>query len=151
MIRVHVALVFAAMLLWVGPAKAALGGDASSVLSDGTALSGVLHTTAMKSYDIDEIDAAGDVRVREFVSRNGTVFALSWSGSVPPDLQQLLGQSFRAYSAALAGIVHSGLHRSVRVALPELVVESSGHLRAYSGRAYLPAMMPIGVSLGDVR
>jgi hypothetical protein len=39
----------------------------------------------------------------------------------------------------------------VRVATAALVVESSGHLRAYSGRAYLPAEIPTGVPITDIR
>lgn len=139
------------MLFWVAPAKAALGGDTASVLSDGVALQGAVRTTSLTGYDIGEIDAAGDLRVREFVGRDGTVFALSWSGPVPPNLDRLLGQSFGAYATVLAGMSHPGLRRSVRVVLPQLVVESGGHLRAYTGRAYLPALIPAGVSLGDIR
>jgi len=76
---------------------------------------------------------------------------VSWAGPVVPDLRQLLGAQFAAYSAALAARDHIGLHRAVRVATSDLVVESDGHLRAYVGRAYLPAMIPIGVSAADLR
>jgi hypothetical protein len=151
MLRVADCLVLVAMLFWVAPAKAALGADPASVLSDGAALQAEVRTTKLMTYDIGEIDAAGNLRVREFVGRDGTVFAVSWSGSVPPNLQRLLGRSFSAYAAVLAGMSHPGLRRSVRVALPELVVESGGHLRAYSGRAYLPALIPAGVPLADLR
>jgi hypothetical protein len=54
------------------------------------------------------------------------------------------------YATALAALNHPGLHRSLRVALPELIVESGGHLRAYAGRAYLPALVPAGVPAADL-
>jgi hypothetical protein len=38
----------------------------------------------------------------------------------------------------------------LRVALPGLIVESGGHLRAYAGRAYLPALVPAGVPAADL-
>jgi Protein of unknown function (DUF2844) len=31
------------------------------------------------------------------------------------------------------------------------VVESDGHMRAFSGRAYLPALIPAGTSAADLR
>jgi hypothetical protein len=151
MLRALVVLIVGAVPFWAAAAKASLGGDAASVLSDSTALRGVLRTTGLTAYDIHDIDAGTDLRVREFVRRDGTVFALSWSGTVPPDLPRLLGASFEAYAAALAAINHPGVHRSVRVALPGLVVESGGHLRAYSGRAYLPALIPAGIRAVDLR
>jgi hypothetical protein len=151
MLRELVVVLGGAMLFWAGAASAALGGDAASVSSDGEALRGVLRTTGLIAYDIHQIDAASELRVREFVRRDGMVFALSWSGPVPPDLSRLLGASFDAYTAALAAIKHPGGHHSLRIALPGLVVESGGHLRAYRGRAYLPALIPAGVGADDIR
>lgn len=91
------------------------------------------------------------MRVREFLNQDGAVFAVSWSGPVLPDLQQLLGPHFAEYSSALAALAHPGLQRSVRVASSGLVVESGGHMRAYAGRAYLPARIPSGVSVAELR
>jgi Protein of unknown function (DUF2844) len=139
------------MLVWSGSVSAHLGSDLSSVQADSIVLHGVVRTTALVDYDVHEIDAAAGLTVREFVTRGGTVFALSWAGPVPPDLQLLLGNYFGAYAAGLAALKSPGRNRSVRIALADLIVESSGHLRAYSGRAYLPALMPAGVSIADLR
>jgi hypothetical protein len=151
MLRGLLLLVVGVVSFWPRAATASLGGDAASVLSDGEVLHGAVHTTGRVTYEVDEIVAGAGLRVREFVTRDGTVFALSWSGPVPPDLQPLLGPSFSAYSAALAGIPHPGLRRSVRIALPGLIVESGGHLRAYAGRAYLPALIPAEIRVSDIR
>ena len=43
------------------------------------------------------------------------------------------------------------LRRALRLALPDLVIESGGHMRAYRGRAYLPARVPDGVSTADLK
>ncbi len=135
---------------WTDTARAALGAGAASVAVDGAELHGTVHTYSRQFYDVDEIAADG-MRVRQYLNRDGVVFALSWAGPVLPNLQRLLGTHFEAYTAALAALNRPGLHRSVRVALPGLVVESGGHLRAYAGRAYLPALIPDGVSAAELR
>ena len=132
-------------------AHAGLGEGAGSVMADAGALHGVTDTLTLTQYDRIEITAASGLRVREYVTRDGTVFAVAWKGPVIPDLSRLLGPTFKAYSAALAALDHPGLHRSVRVASPTLIVESGGHLRAYAGRAYLPARVPAGVPAADLR
>jgi hypothetical protein len=132
------------------PARAALGGDAATVAADAAALHGVLHSTLLQQYDIREITSDNGMRVREFQDRGGVVFAVVWSGPAPPDLQKLLGTSYGAYATAVA-TDHSGLQRTRRVATADLVVESGGHMRAYSGRAYLPASLPAGMSATIIR
>jgi hypothetical protein len=91
------------------------------------------------------------VHVREFMTPDGVVFAVAWDGPVPPDLRSLLGTSFAAYARALAALNHPGLQRSLRIASPDLVVETAGHLRAYRGRAYLPALIPDGTPTEALR
>jgi hypothetical protein len=137
--------------LWTGPACAGLGGDAASVLADGSELHGVVSSTSLPQYDVEEINADTGMRVREYVNRDGVVFAVSWAGPGLPDLQRLLGTHYVEYTTALAALTRPGLHRSVRTMSPELVVESEGHLRAYAGRAYLRALIPAGMSLADLR
>jgi hypothetical protein len=137
--------------LCAGPARAALGGDAAGVLTDAAELRGVVNSEIRQQFDIQEIDADSGMRVREFLNHSGVVFAVSWSGPVLPNMQQLLGAHYAEYSIALAALSHPGLRRSLRVASSEVVVEAGGHLRAYAGRAYLPALIPAGVSVADLR
>jgi hypothetical protein len=134
-----------------GSAHAALGGDAASVRSDTDEMHGVAHSTLLQYYDVHEITTDSGMRVREFLTRNGIVFAVTWSGPAMPDLQRLLGTNFAVYTKALTELNQSGLHRSLRIASSELVVESGGHLRAYVGRAYLPALIPAGTPTSDLR
>ena len=140
-----------ALLACCGPAGAFLGGDSATVELEARSMQGVLQTSAYLDYDVHQIAAAAGQTVREYVSRQGIVFAVTWSGPVPPDLEQLMGAHFTAYSARLAALPHAGLNRSLRIELPDLVVESSGHLRAYSGRAYLPSLLPAGVRIQEIR
>jgi hypothetical protein len=136
---------------YVAPACAALGGDAASVASDAVALHGVVQAIPLQQYDIHEITSDNGMRLREFLSRSGVVFAVTWSGPAMPDLQKLLGGSYPTYTAAVAAEGHRGLKRSLRIATPNLVVESGGHMRAFSGRAYLPALIPSGTPMTDLR
>jgi hypothetical protein len=156
MIRCFVrgALLFA--LLGISPmsvqsARASLGGDAASVRSDANQLQGVVQSTLLQQYEIQEITTDSGMRVREFLNRDGSVFAVSWSGPVMPDLQRLLGENFESFAKGVAALQHPGLKRALRIASSELVVESGGHLRAYTGRAYLPALIPTGTSIADLR
>jgi hypothetical protein len=135
----------------VAPVRAALGGDTASVASDADALHGVIHSTPLQQYDIQEITSDNGMRLREFQNRSGVVFAIVWSGPAMPDLQKLLGASYQTYTTALAAASHSTLKRPLRIATSDLVVESEGHMRAYSGRAYLPALIPAGTSPADLR
>jgi hypothetical protein len=132
-------------------AHAALGGDAASVVADADGLHGTADTTFLAQYDIQEITDDNGMRVREFLTKAGVVFAVAWNGPVVPDLQRLLGASFDTYIQSLSALKDPGTHRSLRIATSELVVEAGGHMRAYTGRAYLPRSIPDGVSAADLR
>lgn len=137
--------------LCVVSVHASLGSDAASVAADKARLHGAVSSETRERYDIYEIATADGTRVREYLNRAGIVFGVAWTGPVLPDLQQLFGTHYPQYTTALAALDHPGLHRSLRIASGELVVEAGGHLRAYTGRAYLPALIPEGVSTGDLR
>ncbi len=132
------------------PAHAALGGDAASVAADARGLGGAVSVTPMQTYELREIICADGLRVREFLDRAGSVFAVAWSGPVLPDLRQLLGSDYGAYRRAIAALDRPGLKRELRVVLPDAVVELGGHLRAYAGRAYRPAAIPAGITVADL-
>jgi hypothetical protein len=144
-------LVFGAIALPAERAHAALGGDAASVVADTAEMHGVAHATLLQQYEIQEITNDGGLRVREFLNRNGVVFAVTWNGPVVPDLRTLLGTSFDSYVVQLSALRHPGTHRSLRLASSALVVESGGHMRAYSGRAYLPLLLPAAASPANLR
>jgi hypothetical protein len=144
-------LALSAAALWGSPCRAALGGDAASVALDRSALHGDLSATLVPHVRIQEITNIDGMRVREYLDGRGMVFAVTWSGPAIPDLRQLLGVYFDEYQAALRNLKPAGLHRSIRVAGPSVEVELSGHMRAYSGRAYLTAQVPAQISMGDLR
>ena len=146
-----VLLASGAALLCGGTCRAALGGDAASVAADQSALRGELSSTETPRYGIREISTAAGMRVREFADAGGVIFAVAWSGPAPPDLRQLLGDYYNEYAAALLKRKPLGIHRSVLVAAQSVNVELAGHMRAYSGRAYLAARIPAGVTIEEIR
>jgi hypothetical protein len=147
----HYPFVLAALgSLWVGEARACLGGDLTSVLDDAVAMRGAVQTSPLQQSEIQEIVSDNGMRVREFLNPQGIVFAVTWAGPAAPDLQRLLGNQFAVYTTALTTRTRLGLQRSVRVATSVLVVESDGHLRHFTGRAYLPALLPSGLSMAEI-
>jgi Protein of unknown function (DUF2844) len=132
----------------VGPAFASLGGDAGSVQSDGLYMKSAVRVTPATGYAIHEMQSPGTT-LREFVGADGKVFAVSWNGPGNPDLRQVLGTYYAHYEAGLAATPHS--HRQVTISQADLVFQNSGRQRAFSGRAWVPAMLPQNFSVDDIK
>jgi hypothetical protein len=131
-------------------ARAALGEAESSVQTDVVALQASIKSSEDRTvYRLHEIQLPSGTLLREFVSPDGKVFAVAWNGPHMPDLRQAFGQYFNSFVAG-AKLSH-GDHTHLQIQQSDLVVEIRGHMRAYSGRAYLPAAIPSGVDLGDLR
>jgi hypothetical protein len=129
-------------------ANATLGADAASVSADAAALSGSIR--AESGTSVFTVDVDNGIHVREWLDAAGLVYAVSWSGPAQPNLSQLLGPYYSQFEAAATALPTPGRHRVVRVQAADLVVETEGYLRAYSGRAYLTAHVPAGVSLAGI-
>lgn len=131
------------------PAAGELGGNIATIQADQEHMKGARQVTNMAAYSIHEIKAATGTKVREFVSPSGTVFAVAWDGPSTPDLRQLLGQYFDRFSQAIQN-KRPG-RAPVSIQQSDLVVEAGGHMRSFTGRAYLPQMMPQGVEAAAIR
>jgi hypothetical protein len=140
---------FGALLLQA-PALAHLGGDADSVSTDRTVLRAELRSTPMQLYKLHEISTASGTLVREYETAQGTVFAVTWQGPLPPDLRQLFGNYYQQYQSAAAAQPRAGMHRQLSIAQPDLVVQATGRLHAFRGRAYVPSLVPAGVAVADL-
>ena len=125
---------------------AVLGEAASSVETDRLALAGQLKMIPAQRYTIQEITTS-DLTVREYVSGD-TVFAVAWRGRRPPNLVSLLGAYFQEYQEASAAAASTGplRRKGTRIQAPHVVVETGGHARDVRGRAYLPSLLPPGVT-----
>ena len=130
-------------------ARAALGGDVASVLSDSEDLKATHSITPFVAYDLHESDATHGMRLREYVDRGGTVFAVTWHGPRAPDLNKLLGAHAAAYHAAVHPRVAN--HHLVSVDDAGLVVTVLRLPRGWSGAALLPTAVPAGVGRDEIR
>ncbi len=149
-----VALAFA-VALWPCVASATLGEPEASVQTDGAKFNASIKITEHPSYRVHEVQLPSGTLLKEFVGADGKVFAVVWSGPRVPDLRQSMGRYFDEYAAAAAAdaagkTTHSDRNH-LQIHTSNLVVQSSGHMRALSGRAYLTQAVPSGVSLGDLR
>lgn len=131
--------------------EATLGERADSIEMDREALSGVRHpVTVGNGYTVQEVESVGTT-VREYVSPDGVVFGIAWNGLVYPDLSILLGSYDGEYREALSQVPRSpGNRRSLQVQTPRIVVEKWGHMRDLRGRAYVPSLVPYGVSVDEI-
>lgn len=140
-------------MLVCGYADAALGGAPShfgatparltarslAAATAGTPAAWTVSTTTLDSGTV----------VREYVNPAGAVFAVSWNGPFLPDLRTLLGQHFATMTGAAAQRPKAG-HSQLAVERPDVVIISNGHMRAFSGRAWIPGELPAGFSPDNI-
>jgi len=127
---------------------AALGGDVSSVEADQAHMRAQRKVTQTNAYSVHEMQAESGTVVREFVSPEGKVFGVSFAGPTRPDLKQLLGSYYDEY--AQNAPTKRSFH-PVTIETPNMVVQFGGHVRALTGRAYVPGMVPQGVRIEEIR
>lgn len=137
--------------LTLSPAAfAALGGHVESVAADKTQLRAQLRAAPSNGYSVHTLQTSSGINVREYVSAQGTVFAVAWDGPNLPDLTQLLGDYFPAFNAAMVERRQQGIRGPVSLRQDDLVVESRGHMRAFFGRAFVPSLLPPQVSIEEI-
>lgn len=143
-------LLIFALLGITSPAWAALGDNSASVQKDSAHMNGTLRSIPNTHYMVQEIRTSNGQTIREYVSPGGSVFAVAWEGPTTPDLQQLLGSYFEQFRQAAEQQQHQA-RGPLMIDTSNLVVQQSGHLRAFRGRAYLPTALPNGVQSSEIR
>jgi hypothetical protein len=128
-------------------ARAALGEAESTVTADAQQLKGSIKSTSRLNYQVHEIELPSGTVLREYAA-GGNVFAVTWKGPSMPDLRQALGRYFDVYVGALK-VKRAGRGQS-SIQQAGLVVQSGGHMRAFSGRAYVLQGVPSGTSMDEV-
>ena len=144
------ALVLVAVLAAAAiPGWAVLGGSPESVAADQLRLQAKRSVVETQEYTLHVLSQGDGTLIREYVTPSGKVFGVSWSGPTIPDLSQLLG----TYNAEFQNGAHTkiGHRRTAAMHDSDLVVESSGHMRAFYGRAYLQSLLPAGVTQDVVK
>ena len=128
---------------------AELGGTVSTIANDQARMLASRRVEAGSAFSRHVITTPAGVQVTEFVAPSGTVFAVTWAGPTKPDLEQILGGSFEAFRGA--ALAQTNPRRAFSLQQSDLVIRSSGHMRAFSGMAYLPQQIPAGVTVQDIR
>jgi hypothetical protein len=143
----------AAVTIWVSlfplSAWATLGRDVTSVKDDSARMKAALRVNHNASFMVHELTMPTGTVVREYVSPAGKVFGVAWRGPYLPDFRQLLGDYF-------APVMQTPRNQRqgrgpLEVRQPNVVFQSGGHMRAFFGRAYVPGMLPKGVSADVVQ
>ena len=108
-------------------------------------------TRVMAGYTIQENLLDNGTRVQEFVTPTGVVFAVAWRGPVLPDLKALLGDYLSIFQRHTDSARQAGLRGGpVNLVQAGLVLRSSGRMGDFSGHAYVPALVPVGVNIHDL-
>ena len=133
--------------------SAVLGGDEASVQADQKHMRARLQIKPSQDYTVHEMTEQAGTIVKEYISPEGKVFAVVWHGPFIPDLRQLFGDYFEQYSQAIKArsINLPRIRGPLYIQEPGLVVQTGGHMRAYFGIAYIPELVPQGVSIKDLQ
>ncbi len=93
--------------------------------------------------------------IREYVSPQGLVFAVTWHTRFKPRFDTLLGRYHPRYaaaaSAARARPGRPGIQRQATLQADDVTVQSSGFLNAFAGRAWVPSLVPTGFDMSSLR
>jgi hypothetical protein len=137
------------LMMGVLPAWAALGEYEGSVSLDQQVLRGDLREEVHTGYKLHQIVTPQGALIREYVSPEGKVFAISWHAHFIPSMQQLLGSYFpRVQQAAQARVQRGG---PLVIQTGDFVFFSSGRMMDFYGVAYVPGLLPKNLTAEVVR
>jgi hypothetical protein len=143
----------AAALLVPGLAFATLG-EPLAAAQTGSQRLGVARAASFDaSTQVHTATYADGSTIRQYVGADGRVYAVAWNSRAKPRLDDLLGAHFPTYAEAGRGAMQqrAGVMHHAVVQKGDLVVESSAHLNAHVGRAYLRSRLPAGTPLDALR
>jgi hypothetical protein len=126
-----------AFALLTTTAHAELGGTVEPGYGEPSALAGA-NQVMQRQLD--------GVTVRQYANSAGRVIGVAWQGPLLPDFQRLLGVHYTAYAEA-----QRLQSRRISIQTSALVLDAGGMMRSYSGRAYLPNLLPPGLAPQDIR
>lgn len=126
----------------VSPGGAA-GGVSSAAAGAANAAGASAIANANTVYTVSQSKLDSGTVVREYSDAGGKVFAVSWRGPTLPDLRTLLGEKFTAMTNAAGARAKAG-HSQLALERPDVVVVSNGHMRAFTGQAWIPTALPAG-------
>jgi hypothetical protein len=136
------------LLLAAGSAHAALGGNFASVQAEAQRVNGTLHTVAMPTYDVHEIQVNGVAVERQYMNHAGEVFGIAWKAKSSANLQAMLGSYFPKYQSGT--VQRIDLHHAA-MTTSDLVVQVGSFVNTFMVRAYVPGNVPAGIDASEIR
>jgi hypothetical protein len=132
-------------------AYAGLGENESTLSRDYQALNGVQKTLSdFTNYHVYTFLTDGKVIIKEYVNTSGIIFAVTTSGIVQPDLDDLLGRYYREYTNMNDHHYTPGRrHGSTKT--DHIVVEEGGHMMSAYMKAWVPRELPTGMSDNEIQ
>jgi hypothetical protein len=143
-------LLCAALFFTASHSDASLGDRVDSIDRDQRTLHGMRKLRRETQFTVHEINSKGHL-VQEFVSPDGIVFAVTWKGVSQPDLSVLFGTYFNEYRNASTRQKRPKGRVPIVLETSNIVVERFGHMRDVRGRAYVPDLLPEGVTPEEIR
>lgn len=119
--------------------RAELGGNVASILSEQKEFNSQLSSAQQNGVNVYTQTLPSGIVLQEYLSSNGAIFAVTWSGPSLPNLQVLLGGYFKDYLVAI-----KESRRSVYLSNENIIIQSSGVMGAFQGFAFLPKQAPAG-------
>jgi len=132
--------------LYASPSHAELGGAVEKEAVLVQEQSSVVATE--QRLTVYQIKAPSGTLIKEYTNANNVVVGVTWQGPTLPNLKQLLGTHFDTF--VNRPIMPGAGHRSAELRTDELVVQSHGQMRSFSGRAYLPKLLPAGFNVDQI-
>jgi hypothetical protein len=126
-------------LMLPATSSAELGGNTDSIFSEQKVFNSQLSNTQLGGVFIYTHTLPSGIMIQEYLSSNGVVFAVTWSGPVLPNFQILLGNYFKDYLTAI-----KESRRSVYLNNENVIIQSSGMMGAFQGFAFLTKQAPTG-------
>lgn len=141
-------------LLQCAVAYASLGGTPSNfgatpLLRQGARSLAAADSAGSANYTVTQSTLDDSTVVREYSDNAGVVFAVSWNGPFLPDLRTLLGAHFDTLRSEAAKTPKAG-HSQLAIDRSDVVIVSNGHMRSYSGKAWIPSALPAGFSTDSI-
>lgn len=146
-------LILLAAVLPATLAHAALGGAPSDFggtpVRAARSLAALSGSSGAAVYTVNQSTLDSGTVVREYTDAAGLVFAVSWTGPTLPDLRTLLGEKFGALKDAAGKRALAG-HSQLATQQDDVVIVSSGHMRAFTGHAWIPSALPAGFDTNTI-
>lgn len=130
------------------PAWAELGGTVQPQAALIREQSSVVATT--KQLNVYQTTTTAGTQIKEYANADNAVVAVSWQGPTLPNLKDLLGKYFQPF-ADRPKTGNAVNHHSAELKTDDLVVQSQGRMRSFSGRAYLPKLLPADFNLDQIK